>query len=351
MAKQLDLPIKINRDVPPPTLLPFTEYFKGFEKVGAVRRVFGEDTAAVLEKQKIGFISNRRMYMGIRDEDGSIAVGTCHLKHSDERTLYLDIVHELFHVKQRMEDSEDFHREHMKFMRDRSLYYVSPIEVPAYKHTVREAERIGMSHDEIVGYLRMGPAPPKIFNRFVKEMEIKPEKAKSPGSRPARLPVSIGRNPSLTYYPFLDYFQGFEHLPAVRALFGRRTERVLGRLRVEFVASPFASILPNEEDGHLVADPSYVKKGDAGSIYLDVLLCLNFLKHVSKGKASQSPAERGQDYEHAILKSYKAMVEEARRIRVPEPEILQHLRLPQFITTPAEYRKFLHGLGLSDWRR
>ena len=350
MARQLDLGIEINRDAPPPALLPFTEYFKGFEKVGAVRRVFGENAGAVLEKLRIGFISNRRMYMGIRDEDGSIGVGTYHLKHGDARTLYLDVVHELFHIKQRMEDSEYFHREHMKFMGDRSLYYVSPIEVPAYKHTVREAERIGMSYDEIVEYLKMGPVPQKVFNGFLRQMEIRPGRTKPARSRPARLPVSIGRNPSLTYYPFPDYFVGFEKVPAVRKLFGKRTEGILGGLRVEFVASPFATIFPNEDDGHLVVDPSYLREGDTRSIYLDVLLCLNVLKRVG-GKASSHSVDRGLYDSRVILESYKAMVEEARRIGVPEPEILEHLRLPKFIMAPAGYGKLLRALGLPNQRR
>jgi hypothetical protein len=350
MAKQFDLDIEINRDAPAPALLPFTEYFKGFEKVGAVRRVFGKNAGAVLEKLKIGFISNKRMYMGIRDEDGSIGVGTYHLEHSDVRTLYLDVVHELFHVRQRMEDSGYFHREHMKFMGDRSLYYASPIEVPAYRHTVREAERIGMSYDEIVGYLKMGPVPPKIFNRFLRQMEINPNKTKHSRSQPAKLPVSIRRNPSLTYYPFSDYFKGFEKVPAVRKLFGERTEESLGRLRVEFVASPFATIFPNEDDGHPVVDPSYLRKGDTQSIYLDVLLCLNASKRAIKRKVSSDSVDRELDNSSVIFESYKAMVEEARRIGVPEPEILEHLRLPKFVMTPAGYEKLLRALGLSNQR-
>jgi hypothetical protein len=161
------LPIAINRNAPEPNLQPLTDYFKGFEKVGAVRAVFGDQTEEVLGRLKIMFISNRRMYMGIRDEDGNIAIGTWHLKNSDLRVLYLDIVHELFHIKQHMNDSKYFHREHMKFMRDRSLYYSSPIEVPAYRHTVIEAERIGMQYDELVEYLNMGPVPPEIFAAFL----------------------------------------------------------------------------------------------------------------------------------------------------------------------------------------
>jgi hypothetical protein len=96
LVRRSELPIEINRETPPPDLFLFTDYFKGFEKVQAVRSVFGEETDAVLGNLKVSFISLKFMYMGIRDEDGNISVGTYHLGHSDLRTLYLDIVHELF---------------------------------------------------------------------------------------------------------------------------------------------------------------------------------------------------------------------------------------------------------------
>jgi hypothetical protein len=40
------------------------------------------------------------------------------------------------------------------------------------------------------------------------------------------------------------------------------------------------------------------------------------------------------------------MVGEARRIGVPETEILSHLTLPSFLMSRAGYRKFLKRLGL-----
>ena len=170
--RRRSLPIRLNRNAPKPDLQPFTEFFQGFEKVGAVRKVFGEKTEEVLKNLRIGFIPNRQMFMGIRDNDGNLAVGTYHLRNSPTRTLYLDIVHELFHINQRMTNEKFFHDEFMKFMQDRSLYYASPIEIPAYEHTVREAERIGMSPDDIVQYLKMGEAPAKTWRNFLKEMKL-----------------------------------------------------------------------------------------------------------------------------------------------------------------------------------
>lgn len=337
------LPIEIDRKTPPLEHLPFKDYFKGFEKVQAVRSVFGEETDAVLENLKVEFISPRFMYMGIRDEDGSIIVGTYHLRHSDLRTLYLDIVHELFHIKQWQEDREYFEREHHKFMGNRSLYYASPIEVPAYKHTVREAERIGMPRDEIVEHLKMGPAPPKVFARFLKEMEI----GRGRGSaHRAVLPVRINRKASVPLFPFTDYFKGFEKVPAVRTLLGERAGEALDQLKVEFVHNSFMRVVPSDEDGHLLVSVPYLKSSDPTSIYLGVLVCLNLVKRTSEEVKTSRPPQEGFGDSPALAESYKAMLQEARRLRVPHVEVMEHLNLPMFMMSPAGHQRFLRKLGL-----
>ena len=69
--------------------MPFTQVFKGFEGIQAVRRVFGADTEEVIGRLQIRLIPSRYMYMGVNDLDGNLAVGTHHLKHSDFKILYL----------------------------------------------------------------------------------------------------------------------------------------------------------------------------------------------------------------------------------------------------------------------
>jgi hypothetical protein len=345
------LAVKINRKTPPPALQPFTDYFQGFEKVGAVRKVFGDETEAVLARLKIGFISNRRMYMGIRDADGNIAVGTYHLRHSTTRILYLDIVHELFHIKQWMGDKEWFTREHERFMGDFSLYYASPLEVPAYKHTVREAERLGMTRKEIAEYLKMMPVSQRIWNRFLKEMAIDPNAGKGRGDSKTRkaqaLPVKINRDPKLVLHNFTDYFKGFDEAPPVKAIFGGGAKEVLRALKVEFLESPFGSIFPSEEDGHLVVNSGFVKKADLESIYLDVILCLNFIR----GAADAGPGALGSEEVEfgenpLVLESYRAMVREARRIGTPDAKVMERLQLPEFMMSEAAFRRFVLALGL-----
>jgi len=341
-VRQPELPISINRNAPPLELSPFTDYFKGFEKVQAVRSVFGEETDEVLRNLKVGFISLRFMYMGIRDEDGSIGVGTYHLEHSDLRTLYLDIVHELFHIKQWQKDRKYFEDEHRKFMEDWSLYYASPIEVPAYKHTVREAERIGMPREEIVEHLKMGPVPSKVFARFLKKMELKRVRR---SSRHERLPVRINRKAPVALFPFTDYFEGFEKVSAVRTLLGERTDRFLKQLKVEFIHGSFFQMAPSEE-GHILVSVPYLKSGDQTSVYLEVLVCLNLMKRASAELKSPGPTQREFWDSVALLKSYKSMLEEARRLEVPRAKVLEHLNLPQFTMSAAGYRRFLRKLGL-----
>jgi hypothetical protein len=136
--------VVIERDVKI-ALHSFTDYFKGFENVGAVREIFGGDTEKVLSNLKVEFYS-RRGYMGVSDEDGHIVVSASYLKNGSQRDIYLDIIHELVHVKQFHNGEELF--EH------RWEYVDRPTEIEAYAHTIREARRIGMTDDEIYEYLK-----------------------------------------------------------------------------------------------------------------------------------------------------------------------------------------------------
>ncbi len=124
----------------------FTDYFVGFDKVEAVREIFGENTGKVLNNLKVEFYSSHWGYMAVTDEDGHLMVSAHYLKTGDERDLYLDVIHELVHVRQFMEGQELFD--------DRFEYVNRPTEVEAYKHAVKEAKRIGLTEEEILDYLR-----------------------------------------------------------------------------------------------------------------------------------------------------------------------------------------------------
>jgi hypothetical protein len=157
--------------------------------------------------------------------------------------------------------------------------------------------------------------------------------------------VKINRDPKLTLLPFIDYFQGFEEAPPVNALFGRGAKEALNAVKVEFLESPFGSIFPSEEDGHMVVNRSFIEGADLESIYLDVILCLNFLKRAAESSpASPDRAELGES--PLVLESYKAMVAEARRIGTPDAKVLERLQLPRFMMSDAAFRRFARALGL-----
>lgn len=158
---RLGVEIRRNAEV---ELFPFTDYFVGFEKVAAVRSLFGTKTAEILKNLKVEFFSLRFGYMSVSDEDGHILISTNHLKNADMKVLYLDVVHELFHVKQFMEGKNLFQNEFE--------YVDSPIEVPAYEFTVKEAKRIGMSMNEIVEYLKVEWVTEEQHARLVKTLAL-----------------------------------------------------------------------------------------------------------------------------------------------------------------------------------
>jgi hypothetical protein len=122
----------------------FKDYFKGFENVEAVKRIFGDKTSEVLENLKVEFIWFG--YMGVDNSDGHLLVNGRYLNTGDRTDIYLDVVHELCHVKQWMNGRELFDPEYD--------YVDRPTEVEAYRYTVQEAKRIGLNDSRILQYLK-----------------------------------------------------------------------------------------------------------------------------------------------------------------------------------------------------
>ena len=138
------LKVKITRDVPV-TTYPFTDYFKGFEKIEAVRKIFGDKTESELGKVRVEF-AGMRSYMGVSNVDGHILMSARYLKEGDIIDIYLDIIHELVHVRQFMEGKELFD--------DSFTYTERPTEIEAYRHAVEEARNLGLSEERICDHLR-----------------------------------------------------------------------------------------------------------------------------------------------------------------------------------------------------
>jgi hypothetical protein len=143
----------------------FFEIFQGFGELEAVTSIFQDDTEKVLKSLKVD-LQSRRGYARVDDETGNIVVSLDYLKQGDERHIYLDVIHELVHIRQFMEGKELFD---MKYG-----YLERPTEIEAYAAAVEEAKKIGMKEDEIVEYLRVEWVTEDEFQLFLQTMGFVP---------------------------------------------------------------------------------------------------------------------------------------------------------------------------------
>jgi len=155
--------VKISRNVTVSTH-SFTDYFEGFDKIEIVKRIFNERTEEVLRNLRIEF-SGRRGYMGVSNDDGHLIISAQYLKNGDAVDIYLDIIHELVHVKQFMDGKELFNRNYS--------YVERPTEVEAYRYAVEEARNIGLSDDRICDYLKTEWMSDEDLQKLTKALKIK----------------------------------------------------------------------------------------------------------------------------------------------------------------------------------
>jgi len=146
------------------TKYPFTEYFKGLERVDAVRKIFGENTEAVLQNLKVAF-TWLPGYMWIDNEDGSLIVSSRYVNNGDRTDIYLDLIHELVHVRQFLEGKQLFDVEYD--------YADRPTEIEAYRHSVEEARRLGLDDQQICQYLRTEWMSYDDLKRLAKALNVK----------------------------------------------------------------------------------------------------------------------------------------------------------------------------------
>lgn len=140
----------------------FMDFFLGFEKVEAVRGIFGEKTEEVLSNLKVEFIWFG--YMGVDNSDGHLMVNARYLQSGNKKDIYLDVIHELCHVKQWMEGKELF---------DPKYDYVDrPTEIEAYRYTIQEAKRIGFNRERILQYLQTEWISNQELQKLVKNINL-----------------------------------------------------------------------------------------------------------------------------------------------------------------------------------
>ncbi len=121
------------------------DVFEGLEESQTLKKVFGDDVQDILVSTSIE-INNHPWIIWV-NESGAISINVDYLNKIDLRTLYLDVVHELVHIKQ--------FKEGKKLFDERFSYANSPTEIEAYRLTVEEAQNIGLSKKEIIDYLKV----------------------------------------------------------------------------------------------------------------------------------------------------------------------------------------------------
>jgi len=99
----------------------------------------------VLSNLRVEF-NGRRGYMGVSDIDGHLMISAYYLNEGDMTDIYLDIIHELVHVRQFIDGKELFD--------GRYDYIERPTEVEAFQHAVEEARNLGLSDERICDYLK-----------------------------------------------------------------------------------------------------------------------------------------------------------------------------------------------------
>jgi hypothetical protein len=149
---------------------PILEVFPGLDRAAAFRAIFPDGLReTVLQDSKIHVVPED-MYMYIDDRAGNVVAGLGYLRDGDAKIVYLDVLHELTHIRQWHAGKE---------LWDRRYNYVDrPTEIEAYQVAVDEARRLGMTDREIADYLRVEWTSREEHERLCKHLGVR-----SPESR------------------------------------------------------------------------------------------------------------------------------------------------------------------------
>jgi hypothetical protein len=103
--------------------------------------------------------------MGVSDEDGHLIVSAYYLREGELVSKYLDVIHELVHVRQ--------FREGRPLFDENYEYHNRPSELEAYKLAVGEGRRLGMSDQELFDYLKVDWMSEDEVRKLAKNLGIK----------------------------------------------------------------------------------------------------------------------------------------------------------------------------------
>ena len=156
--------IRINRDKTPGIYF-LDDIFDGLNNSSILMEVFKtkNELDDVFSKTNV-IVEEKDHYMFVKNEDATIVIGLSHLKNSDSKVLYLDIVHELVHVKQQQAGLDLYNKSYS--------YVDRPTEIEAYKVAVTEAKRLGMNDNEIMDYLFVEWITPQEHKRLASHLGL-----------------------------------------------------------------------------------------------------------------------------------------------------------------------------------
>jgi hypothetical protein len=139
----------------------FIDHFRNFESLEVVQNIFGNETEYVLTNLPVQF-TNETLYMRV-DYEGRLLINPKYFETGDFTDLYLDVIHELVHVKQVM---------HGKNCNHELRYIDRPLEIEAYRIAVAEARALGLDESRIVDYLESDLIDSEELIQLAKKLEI-----------------------------------------------------------------------------------------------------------------------------------------------------------------------------------
>ena len=146
-----------------------TEVFADIRACDVLTSIFADEAemARVINRTTVHVVDMpHEIY--VDNDDGSIILGVTHLRMSSDEFLYLDIIHELCHVRQHLQGRDLY---------DGSKSYVDrETEIEAYRITVQEARRIGLDDDAIANYLRVEWITPEEHERLCRRLGVREDR-------------------------------------------------------------------------------------------------------------------------------------------------------------------------------
>ncbi len=144
---------------------PLTKAFPGLDRDAGFHKLFANNgmRAKVLDTCRIQAVPED-MYMYINDDKGHIVAGLEYIRTAEEWILYLDVMHELVHIKQWFAGRPLWDR--------RYAYVDRPTEVEAYRFAVRLARGLGIAERDIADYLRVEWVSRKEHERLCRRLGL-----------------------------------------------------------------------------------------------------------------------------------------------------------------------------------